>query len=192
MDTAFIGLLGVVLGVFLTIAKEWFFDFRKNKKHAEYLCIHIACMLEQFAIKCIDVVYDDGLHHGQPDSDGYSRVQVLAPSFKPETVDVEWKSLPANLMYEVLNLPSAIEIANTQIESVSEYVAVPPEFEEAFEERQYQYSVLGIKALNLASKLRKHTNLPERDIGWDLAKQLNDEKDKIESLRRQRIEEHPN
>ncbi|WP_167631641.1 hypothetical protein [Mariprofundus ferrooxydans] len=194
MDKAYIGLLGgllgVVLGVSLTVAKEWWFDSRKSKKEAEYLCIHIVCMLERFAGKCIDVVYDDGLFQGQPDKDGRRHIQVSLPDFEPESVDVEWKSLPAKLMYEILNLPSDIEIANAQINGVFEYVTSPPDYEEGFEERQYQYATLGIKSLNLAAKLRKHVGLPKREVGdWDLFKQLNDEKDKIESLRNMRVEE---
>lgn len=184
MDKAVFGLIGVVLGVLLTVAKEFWFQSRKNKKDAEYLAIQIACMLERYVIGCAEVARDDGLYHGQPDSDGYSRIRVSVPKFEPESIEVEWKSLPAHLMYEVLSLPNEIEIANSRIDAVFDCVALPPELEEGFEERQYQYALLGIKASKLASMLRKHANLPERmSSDWDPVKIMEEQKLKIDTCR---------
>ncbi len=189
MDKAVFGLMGVALGFLLTVAKEWWFQNRKNRKDVEYLCIQIACMLERFIGGCVEVVYDDGLCQGEYDSDGCRSTRVSPPNFEPEIVEVEWKSLPANLMYEVLNLPSNIEVANLRISGAFKYAASPPDYIEGFEERQFQYALLGIKASKLSSKLRNFSKLPERDMGdWNSVDFLKDKVQKIESLRKIRDE----
>lgn len=189
MDNATIGLIGVVLGVFLTVAKEWLFQSRKNRKEVEYLCIQIACMLERFIGGCVEVVQDDGLFYGQYDSDECRSIQVSAPKFEPEMVKVEWKSLPAKIMYEILNFPSQVEAANSKISGAFEYVAGPPDYEEGFEERQYQYALLGIKASKLASRLRNYSRLPEREMDdWDPIHYMKEQIQKIESQRKVRAE----
>ncbi|MEQ5837783.1 hypothetical protein [Marinobacter sp. NFXS9] len=162
MDKAIYGLVGVVLGVFLTVAKEWWFQHRKNKKDAQYLSIQVISMLDRYVAGCVEVVGDDGLYHGEPDEEGYSSIQVEVPKFAPEAAAVEWKSLPAELMYEILTFPNNIEVANNRISAAFEYAASPPDYSEGFEERQLQYSELGIEADNLASKLRQHSDLPKK------------------------------
>jgi hypothetical protein len=178
MDKAIFGLIGVVLGVLLTVAKEWWFQSRKNRKDAEYLSIQIVCMLDRYVAGCAEVVGDNGLYHGQPDRDGNSKIQISAPKFEPELAKVEWKSLPANLMYEVLTFPNNIEVANNMVSAAFEH-ASPPDYDGGFEERQYQYAELGIAADALAAKLRIYANLPARQTDkWDSVKYMKDERQK--------------
>lgn len=179
MDKAAYGLIGVVLGVFLTIVKEWWFQSRRNKKDAEYLAIQMVCMLDRYVAGCAEVVGDDGLYHGQPDSEGNSSIQVSAPKFEPDSAKVEWKSLPARLMYEVLTFPNKIEVAENHISATFEYSAFPPDYSEGFEERQLRYAELGIAAASLADKLRAHTNLPQKPVDeWDPVQYMRDERSK--------------
>lgn len=160
MDKAAYVLIGVVLGVLLNTVKEWWFQLRKSRKDLEYLTIRVACLLDTFVNSCADVVADEGLSYGQPGPDGCRSIQVEVPTFNPLAIDVEWKSLPADLMYEVLNFPNLIENANHKISGAFEYLALPPDYEEGFEERQLQYSILGIKAHDLSKMLRKAGGLP--------------------------------
>ena len=51
MDKAFIGLIGVVLGVVLGILKDWLLQRRMTKKEYEYLTIRIACELDRFVYR---------------------------------------------------------------------------------------------------------------------------------------------
>ena len=168
METAIFGLIGVVVGAFLTIIKEWWFKNREQKKNGEYLAILITSMLERYVAGCAEVVSDDGLYHGQPNSNGDRETHTTPPSFEPLSVQVEWKSLPANLMNDVLSFPLEIESAKAKIDGASEYVATPPDYEEFFEERQYQYALLGIRASKLSALLRTHVSLPTREKGdWN-------------------------
>jgi len=186
---AVFGLVGVIVGSFLTIAKESWFEKKKKQKESEYLSIQIVSMLDRFIGGCAEVVHDDGLYHGQPDKDGCSSIQVKDPEFKPESINVEWKSLPANLMYEVLSLPGDIAECKGKINSTFEYVADPPDYEEGFEERQYQYAVLGLKSIALSFKLRKFSGIPSKDYGeWNPEKNFRDKQHQINETRKRRSE----
>lgn len=187
MESAIFGLVGVTLGALLAAAREWWFQTRKNKKDAEYLVILLSCELERYAGRCAEVVGDDGLCEGQSDENGFRRIQVSAPKFEPHTFSVEWKSLPAHLMYEVLDFPYKAELAAKRASDAFEYVATFPDFWEGFEERQFQYSSLGLAALKLAAKLRNHAGLPLRDFGeWNLEEYMERHKSDIESRRAER------
>lgn len=185
MESAIFGLVGVVIGALLTVAKEWWFQRRKTLKDIEYLSIQVTCELERFASSCTDVASDDGSAFGQPGGEGgYYKIQVKAPVFDPKLFDVEWKSLPATLMYQVLNFPYKAETANQSICAIFEHVASPPEFQEGFEERQLQYACLGITALKLAAQLRTLAGLPPREVSeWNPESYLINKKTLIEAGR---------
>lgn len=187
MSSAIFGLLGVILGSFLTVAKEWWFDRRKNQKEVEFLSIHMVCLLEKFIDGCIDVIQD----HGEYDDRDCLTLTVSSPMFEPQSLKVEWKALPSKLMYEIVNFPNEIEIANRQISNEFEFSAFPPDYNEGFEERQYQYALLGLKAFELSKKLRDLAKLPQYEIrGFDPIKIMNEEKVKTEQLRQRRADKH--
>lgn len=185
MESAIFGLVGVALGALLAVAKEWWFQNRKNRKEAEYLAIQISCELEWYAIRCAEVVGDDGLCHGERDENDGRKRQVKAPKFDPMSFNVEWKALPVKLMYEILDFPYKAEIADHDISSTFDYDD-QPDYERGFEERQFQYASLGIAASQLATKLRKHVGIPERERtvdDWDPVQDMKERRSAIE-LRR--------
>lgn len=191
MESAIFGLVGVALGALLTVVREWWFQSRKNKKDAEYLSILVSCELERYAARCAEVVGDNGLCEGRPDENGYSSIQVETPKFESHAFSVEWKSLPALLMYEVLDFPYKAELAAQSVSAAFEYAATPPDFSEGFEERQLKYACLGLAALELAAKLRGYVGLPPRDIGkWNTAEYMEQHKADIESLRKERASQY--
>jgi hypothetical protein len=144
-------------------------------------------MLERYVSRCAEVVGDDGLCDGQPDKNGCRRIQVSVPKFEPELAKVEWKSLPAALMYEVLDFPNKTEIASGSVNAAFEYGATPPDFEEGFEERQYQFATLGIEASRLARKMRNHVGLPSKPAAdWDPVAFMEKERSEILKRRKER------
>jgi hypothetical protein len=188
MESAVFGLVGVLLGGFLTIGREWWFLRRKNRKDAEYLSVQVSCALERYVSQCAEVVSDDGLCDGQPDEHGYRRIQIPSPTFSPESLNVEWKSLPASLLYEVLDFPHRADRASRVISNVFEYAALPPDFDEGFEERQFQFANLGISASQLAVKLREHVGLLKKseDADWNPLSYMQEQMLAIERRRMQR------
>lgn len=185
MNNAWFGLIGVVIGVAATGLKEWLATFLYRQKRANYLAIRVITILDTFIVRCNSVAYDDGTHHGQPDQDGFHRPQVELPEFDPLSFDVDWKSIPSNLMYEILIFPSKIESSRRIICVIDEHDYDPPEFPEYFEERQYQYSLLGIKAFEIIERLRENRKIPLNSYhNFNPIESLNEKIKKIEDRRR--------
>ncbi|CAI3804197.1 hypothetical protein [Rheinheimera sp. MM224] len=186
-----IGLFGVVLGFILNFFKDVFTARRTMRKEAEYLAIRMICIFESYIDGCADVVGDDGTCHGQTDEEGYHRIQVKAPKLDIEMKDVNWKSFPPKLMYEILYFPSLIKDADNSIEGAFEYAASPPDFYEGFEERHYQYSMLGIKAADITDKLRVTYRIPRNHMKkWDAVEYMKNKKSEIDGIRLRRQESH--
>lgn len=191
MVTAIFGLLGVIVGSILTLAREWYFHRQKNKKELEYLVVIVSCTLDAYVQQCADVVADDGLYQGQPDQEGFHRIQTDTPKFEPLELSVEWKALPAELMYSILRLPNRANSAQSMVDSAFDHCATPPDFSEGFEERSFQYAQLGLTAAALAERLRKVARITApRVAGWDPVYYMKDELEKITNLRSERERTH--
>jgi len=139
IDSSFIGLIGVVLGAAIIIVKDTIQNFIVKRKDKEYLAIRVTCLLEHFSGGCVEVVGDDGLCYGQRNEGGCLEPQIRPPQLSFDNLDVKWKSLSRDLMYELLNFPNEIDKANQIISFTSEYISSPPDYEEFFEEREFHY-----------------------------------------------------
>lgn len=186
LTPAIFGLVGVLLGTVLATLKEWWFSHRNDARDARYLAVQVVGQLDRYVFACSEVVTDDGLSQGQRDEHGYRVTQVKSPKFSPETLSVEWRSIPVNLLYEILDLPYKAEVATHIIEAASEN-ANPPDFDDYFEERQLQYANLGLLAAAIAVRLRKQAKLPERSVAhWDPVAWMSERRTKIEATRTER------
>ena len=161
MESAIFGLIGVIVGAALSAATDWWFDRQRQQKDIVYLSIRMVFLLDRFVAGCIEITWDDGLSNGSLDDEGCRTPQVDHPTFDPTTVDVEWKSLPPSLMYEILNFPLIVERSMSFIATVAEHDASAPDYEEYFNARILEFSGLGLQALTLAEALREISNLPE-------------------------------
>ncbi|HWV32426.1 MAG TPA: hypothetical protein VN038_22345 [Dyadobacter sp.] len=181
---AWIGLGGVIVGVTitagLTFFKEWWFHDREMQKEREYLAILVSAELDRYSQECASVVGDDGLCEGRRDEQGCLRTRVALPTLQITEMKVEWKALPVELMYSILDLPNRIAEAKRYIDGAAEH-AFPPDFEEAFEARQEQHARLGLKAGELAKALRALIHIqepPEKE--WGASKYMREQLDEIE------------
>lgn len=189
IDKAFWGLVGVIVGFALTTIKDW----RKHKATLQndryYLSILVASKLDDFFCSSCAIVSDKGRYIQKDDGhDAYLESQSEIPIFELRSIDVEWRCLPQQLMFELLTFASQIERANNMIEGAYEYQASPPDFEEFFQERRFQYATLGLKAADLAAELRKLSKLPKNKYGaefWDPVAEMLKEKNDIEAKREQ-------
>lgn len=188
-ETIFLGLISTASGLFGVVVGAvlpWFRQAWNNKRQARYLAIRIVCLLDEFLDECTNVVGDDGLCFGQRNADGYLEAQVSQPTGLPLPSDVDWRTIDHRLMYEILALPSRIERDNRSISFAGEH-AVPPDYREFFEERQYRYACLGLDVAALTQSLRSIYGIPEQEMGeWDPVGYLTKEKVKIEECRSDR------
>lgn len=160
MTEALFGFLGVIVGSILPWVKDSLTARKERNRNAQYLAIRVACTLNKYVNDCAQAVSDDGTCMGQPaNADGTHSPQKKTPTSPLYPEDVDWKSIDSSLMFSLLSLPNEAESADRSIDAVSEH-ADPPDYEEFFEERRYQYACLGLKALDLEKRIRIKYGIP--------------------------------
>jgi hypothetical protein len=161
MDKFWIGLIGVVVGSALTVLREYFSEWRAHRTDARYLAVRLTCLLENFVGDCFEVVCDNGEY----DDRGCLTPITSAPKLNINDVDGKWQSLPFEFMYEALDLPNQLTNSNEQVSLAAEHGDGAPDYSDVFNERQYQFSVLGLKAATLSTKLRDKYSMPAKSYG---------------------------
>jgi hypothetical protein len=181
------GLIGVILGALLTglipWIREWRLEHLKRDREARYLAVRVVCILDRFIEECAEVVIDDGLDCGQPNPEGELEAQVDLPIEPAFPNDVDWKSINRFIMYEILSIPSDTQRARRRISGASEF-AFPPDYKEFFEERQYQFACIGLKAAAAVKQLRETYEINGPDLGrWNPLERMRERKALIEQER---------
>lgn len=183
---AFAGILGTLLGNSFVAIKEWLVKRKTEERDSSYLVILVVSHLDRFANGCMHVAHDDGTEYGRPAGDGnYHRVTVSAPEFLPLDIKVEWKVLPKDLMYDILQIPDKREHIENRIAGIWEFDD-PPDYSEFFWARQRDYAQLGLHVSAVAKKLRKHADMPieESPLGeWNRDFAMQEIIDKLEEKR---------
>lgn len=155
-------IIGVLLGHLIVAVKEWWVARKKDQRDSAYLAILVVSHLDRFANGCMQVAHDDGTDQGQPagNEGEFHAVTVKPPEFRPLEIEVEWKVLPKELMYEIFTIPDKREQIENQLAGIDEYDFDPPDFPEYFLTRRREYAELGIYVSAVAKKLRKHASMP--------------------------------
>jgi hypothetical protein len=179
--------LSALAGALIALWGTWFLNKKDSKKAARYLAIRAVCVFDKYLEDCVSVVKDDGLCHGQRTPEGCLEPQETSPGAPVFPDDVDWKSIDHNLMYEILSFPSDVEAADRGIAFTWDVVASPPDYEEGFEERAFHYAQFGLRAYELAKKLRKTYRIPAKEYGeWNPVSELEEELQKIKEARARR------
>jgi hypothetical protein len=171
------GFLGVVVGIVMPVSRDWL----ARSRDARYLAIRIVCILDRYVEDCASTAIDSG----EENAEGFNVARVSAPSAPAYPSDVNWKSIDRAMMYKLLALPASADRAANYVQGVSENDGPP--YDEWFEARSHQYSLLGLQAHKLTETLRKEYEIPEiPDRSWDPVSHLRDELKQIEDRRKQR------
>ena len=168
------GLDGVIIGAGLTTLKDVYLQARKDRKALEYLAVQVSFALDDYVRGALEVVCDDGLDDGQRDDRGCLHPIAEYPELRPQALEVDWTSLPADMMHEVFDLPIRTKDAIGAIGQVGEHGVGPPDYEDYFEERVIQFASLGLQASDLADRIRSLAVLPGRRsmAGWNPVDEL--------------------
>lgn len=155
------GITGVLLGNSFVAVKEWWKDSKKDERDSAYLAILVVSHLDRFANRCGHVALDDGTSEGEPAGRNreYHQVTVNAPEFLPLEIKVEWKVLPKDLMYDILQIPDKREHIENQLSGVWEFDE-PPDYTDFFWTRQRSYAELGLHVSAIAKRLRMYADMP--------------------------------
>lgn len=181
------GITGVILGNSFVAIKEWLKDSKKDGRDSAYLAILVVSHLDRFANACWHVALDDGTSEGRPAGrDGeYHKVTVSAPDFSPLEIKVEWKVLPKDLMYDILQIPDMREHIENRLSGVWDFDD-PPDYTEFFWTRQRDYAELGLHISAVAKKLRRYADMPVEESppgDWNREVSLQEVIDKIDAKR---------
>jgi len=164
---AIFGLIGVLLGSGISWFQSFWQHEKERNKSAKYLAVRIVCVLDKYLNDCTDVVTDDGLSYGQRTSDGCLEPQVKTPGPPVYPDDVDWKSIDHELMYRLLSFPSEVADGDRMI-SFTWDIAGPPDYEDWFDERKFQYSQFGLMAYKLSDDLSSKYGIKKRVYNnWD-------------------------
>jgi hypothetical protein len=172
MIEAIIGFVGVIVGSVITLAHEIWRSHTHKEKTAHYSAIRITGVLDEYFHHCVDVAFDDGTSEGRPagrtdDGQEFYEAQVICPKAPAYSEDVDWKSLPNDLTYEILSLSSLARDTDRFIDASAEH-AFPPDYREFFEARQIGYAKIGLEVFALIAKLRDKYSLPEKNYAqWN-------------------------
>jgi hypothetical protein len=167
MTEAIIGLVGVIVGSVITVAKEVVTTHTQKKKRAHYSAIRIIDVLDEYFQYCVDVGFDDGTAMGQPagrtdDGQEFYEAQVKRPKAPVYSEGVDWKSLTNDLTYKILSLSSLARDTDRFIDASAEH-AFPPDYQEFFDARQIGYAKIGLEVFSVMSKLRDKYSLPQKN-----------------------------
>lgn len=132
----------------------------KRQTDLRFISVEIIFMLEEFAQRCADVSQD----YGEPDRDGYHIAVFPSPDISFTGVKGDWKSLPPQLMYAVLELPVLRQDAVLRIGNETTHMSHPPEDRPSKEVRQKHFALLGYRACVLACRLRLLSGFPASEL----------------------------
>lgn len=186
MDSGTASLIGVVVGASITSLREWIVLSKSRRKGAVYLVSRIAPLLDDFVARCASVSRDVG----EEDPEGRTFTSVATPMLDLKDLDVDWKTLPADLMRELLEIPFRIDVAEKAIANVDEH-ADPYDNNYTFEIRRMEYGQLGLATHDLMLRLLKHAKLPARTVrSWNPVSVIQAEMTEIEVRRNDREKVH--
>jgi len=182
--SGFFVLAGVWLGGRGANQREEAREKARIKTESTYTAILVVAHLDRLINQCVDVTFDDGTMDGQPpESRAAGALFAIAePHFDPLALEVEWKSLPPDLLYRILNLPYQLEMLSKKIGETWQFDE-PPEYTETIWLRIASYADLGLDICNVARKLRIYAGLPTAESmmdAWNREEQMREQKASVE------------
>lgn len=135
-----------------------------RSRRAAFAATEIAPVLRDFAKQSLAVTHDDGFSQYHRD-DGLTEAtaQVSIPEFSQKSFQIDWLSLPPDLMAQVRTFEERIRFERRQLDDGDFHDVTHdyPGHGRYFLERQSVYARLGIEALALAEKLYKNAHLDQ-------------------------------
>ncbi|MES3202036.1 hypothetical protein QDQ60_02355 [Klebsiella aerogenes] len=161
------GAVGAVIGHITNHCIGWYKENKQSSPERKFICAELVFLLEEYAKKCAEISEDYGENTREL---GDAEPAVTPPNLLDySSVKGNWRSLSSDIMYRLCSLPAEQKDAQKHISASLEYVATPPNYPEYFETRQYHYSILGLKAAQIASDIRKQNNFPDGDLyRWEI------------------------
>ncbi|MGV4276150.1 hypothetical protein [Citrobacter farmeri] len=130
-----------------------------------YISTELVFLLERFAQRCLPVALDQG----DRDEDARFKANYFIPELSYTSVSGDWRSLPADILYQVQQLEVLREESVSIVNSA--FIESTPYDNDGIIELNNQASRLGIRAIHLSRQLRKLCSMPAdrlEDRKWSL------------------------
>ena len=141
---------GVSLTHRFTLKREQAAAERKIAADRYFIATELVFLLERFAQRCVL----SATGSGQPDNDGYIRINNALPVIDYSSVSGDWRSLPSDLMFRLSQLPVLCEEAAQAVDTIFSNDD-PFDGREGIFELNHQSCRLGSKAIRLSRLLRR-------------------------------------
>lgn len=160
--------------------REWLTGYLKRKSEAEVLAFALVTQFDLLISECADAV-DDPLHEDRETGCYESTTKTPEIIFADST---PWSVFPKDLQYQIRSIPNKIDVADRNIGNIWEYGDGPPDYGDAFEERRWRYSWIGLEACQINDILAKKYGVPILDRGeWQPEERFKREIEKISKRR---------
>ncbi|RVG29481.1 hypothetical protein CN233_18575 [Sinorhizobium meliloti] len=151
---------GIVL-FFLNWFREWITGHLQKRRRAEMLAFSLTTQLDELISGCMDVAFDS-LQEDYETGEYCSTVTPPSITFKD---DIDWTVFPRDTQFRVRSLPNQIDAARRSVAHEFEYGEGPPYFGDAFLEREYRFSLIGLEAIALNDQMAAEYKVPKLDRG---------------------------
>jgi hypothetical protein len=154
---------GVLLGAAIPWVREALREKENRQKGALYLSVMVSAHLDRLAYRCQIVAFDDGMEEGRPAGENgeFLAPTTRPPTFDPLEFDVEWKTLPAETMRRILEIPHKLEQLERKLDIIWANED-PWDRGEYFWTRRHQYASLGLEISDMNRALQDISS-PDRD-----------------------------
>lgn len=153
------GFVGVIVGSVLAMLKDLWLDRLQLSRNRNHAAVRIVTLLDVFIDQCRDVAFDPGEPDFSQHGEGELGPSINDPASPTFPDDIDWKALDPQLAYRILALPALYSAAKYAIGQADHG---PPDHEEYFDERRYQFAKLGRVAMCIVKDLRMASGLSER------------------------------
>lgn len=161
-------LIGLALGSsVLAAALTQGFGVAKDRfasgKSANYSALYLAMALEDYGRACSECISQSDMYGASDGAAGSPQTSLPVMPALPETID--WKALGIDITAEALALPVHVTTKNGSIRSTWDV----GEHDTAINEVVEAAADIGLKAFELAAKIRKKRNIPALVMpgGWN-------------------------
>jgi hypothetical protein len=125
-------------------------------KEVRYIAIMVTAHLDKVVKSCVSIALDGGTYDNPQN---VRETQTNRPVFDPLKIDADWRVLPTGLQQKILELPYKLERTDESVEGAYEN-DYPLDYNDFFDTRRYNYSVLGLETSELMFELREYAGMP--------------------------------
>jgi len=158
--TAGAAIAAVMLTHRFTLRRERLTSEDRQQRERYFIATELVFLLEKFSEGCVPVASDAGK---PDDQQGRWYAETDFPMFDYTEITGDWRSLPQRLIYQLRELLIFQEEAKRIIQSTFDFDD-PFDPTDGFFTRQYQATRLGLRALLLATRLRKICGMPSSQL----------------------------